>query len=173
MSVLYDLEWRLADDTPVGSVSGVTTVDYYDISGLTACTTYEWRVRADDAGEKSDWSAWSSFQTALVTTAVDIAVAAPLPVINTGASVSVPATDIALAAPLPSIWTGSAVSVPATDILLLAPLPVIATGVVLTVPSVNILLAAPNIPFVGQRPDGVDRPRVVSATPQHRVSHPA
>jgi hypothetical protein len=25
MSVLYDLEWRLADDTPVGSVDVVTT----------------------------------------------------------------------------------------------------------------------------------------------------
>jgi 6-phosphogluconolactonase (cycloisomerase 2 family) len=57
----YNLEWR-----PVGgattSVTGITDL-FYDLTGLTSGTDYEFRVQEDD-GTASDYSAWNEFTTA-------------------------------------------------------------------------------------------------------------
>jgi hypothetical protein len=162
MSVLYDLEWRLAStDAVVGSVSGVTTVDYYDLSGLSSCTSYEWRVRADDAGTKSDWSAWTTaFQTALVVPAIAVVADFYAPCVNgrfrtadedglTADStaltadracsplVNVGLTPIAITAafPSPSVSTGASVSVPAIAVVVEMDSPTITTGASVEAPA--------------------------------------
>jgi hypothetical protein len=173
MSVLYDLEWRLADDTPVGSVDGVTTVDYHDLSGLSACTTYEWRIRSDDAGTKSDWSDWSTFQTALVLPAVVVVAAFPVPVIATGTIVEVPEIAGAVAFPVPSIASGASVAVPEIGVVVEFPSPNIAVAPVIDVPVIAVTVDFPCPCYIGPRLEGVDRPRITSDSPRYRVSHAA
>ena len=57
----YNLEWR-----PVGgattTVTGITDL-FYDLTGLTAGTDYEFRVQEDDGTTLSGWSAWTGFTT--------------------------------------------------------------------------------------------------------------
>ena len=58
----YNVEWR-----PVGgsttSVTGITDL-FYDLTGLTAETDYEFRVQEDDGTNVSGWSDWTGFTTA-------------------------------------------------------------------------------------------------------------
>ncbi len=166
MSVLYDVEWRLAStDVVIGSVSGLTTVDYYYLSGLSSCTSYEWRIRADDFGTKSDWSDWTAFQTALVTTAVNVVVVAHPPCVNgvwrtadetSGtadetslkadktcspfANVGLLPVNVVVGTSVPSIATGVAVSISSVNVNVDLSVPSIHTGASVSTSSVDILI---------------------------------
>ena len=68
----YNLEWR-----PVGgattSVTGITDL-FYDLTGLTASSDYEFRVQEDDGTTLSGWSAWTGFTTAAAVTSVTMTI---------------------------------------------------------------------------------------------------
>ena len=171
MSVLYDLEWQLSNGTPVGSVNGVTTVDYLSLSGLSACTTYRWRIRTDDAGTKSDWSDWTSFQTELVVPVVAGVVDVLTLTLITGKSVLLSECGVSVACFAPDIRSGVSVAVPAIAVFTDFYTPFVATGCVVVSPLLDVYAGFLVPCYVGQMPDGVDRPRIVSNTPRFRVSH--
>ncbi|WP_305046338.1 fibronectin type III domain-containing protein [Geoalkalibacter sp.] len=57
----YDMEWRpVAGSTT--AVNGLST-NSYNLTGLSPATSYEFRVRAVDGAQQSDWSAWVGFDT--------------------------------------------------------------------------------------------------------------
>ena len=66
----YNVEWR-----PVGgattSVTGITDL-FYDLTGLTAETDYEFRVQEDDGTNVSGWSDWTGFTTAAAATTFNL-----------------------------------------------------------------------------------------------------
>ena len=76
MAITYDLEHRLAggggETLIVGYVSPPAT-----ITGLTAVTNYEWRIRQVDTGTNgaviySYWSAWDAFTTAVANVTINV-----------------------------------------------------------------------------------------------------
>jgi hypothetical protein len=72
----YTLEWRLvAGPGATTSVTGINEL-FYDLSGLTASTDYEFRVLETDGTTPSAFSAWITVATAAAVTYVDIAAAA-------------------------------------------------------------------------------------------------
>jgi hypothetical protein len=59
----YNLEWRDTATLTTTTVTGITDL-FYDLTGLTAGTDYEFRVQEDDGTTVSGWSAWAGFTTA-------------------------------------------------------------------------------------------------------------
>ena len=68
----YNVEWR-----PVGgsttSVTGITDL-FYDLTGLTAETDYEFRVQEDDGTNVSGFTDWTGFTTAAAATSVTMTI---------------------------------------------------------------------------------------------------
>jgi len=68
----YNVEWR-----PVGgattSVTGITDL-FYDLTGLTAETDYQFRVQEDDGTTLSAFTAWTGFTTAAAVTSVTMTI---------------------------------------------------------------------------------------------------
>lgn len=62
MALTYNIEWRDTATLTTTPVSGITTL-YYDLTGLTANTGYEFRVQETDGTTTSAWSAWYGFTT--------------------------------------------------------------------------------------------------------------
>jgi len=58
----YNLEWRDVATQTTTQVMGITDL-FYDLTGLSASTAYEFRVQEDDGGTTSDWSEWYQFTT--------------------------------------------------------------------------------------------------------------
>jgi hypothetical protein len=58
----YNLEWRPAGGSTT-QVTGITDL-FYDLTGLTTDTEYEFRVQEVN-GSDSDYSSWTAFTTAL------------------------------------------------------------------------------------------------------------
>ena len=56
------LEWRDTATLTTTQVTGITDL-FYDLTGLTAASDYEFRVQEDDGTNTSAWSAWSGFTT--------------------------------------------------------------------------------------------------------------
>ena len=63
----YNLEWRDTATLTTTVVTGITD-PFYDLTGLTASTGYEFRVQETDGTTNSAWSAWSAFATTSVAT---------------------------------------------------------------------------------------------------------
>ena len=59
----YDLQWKLSTSGTWTTVSGLTTTSY-TLSGLTACSIYQFQVRGNCTGSSSPYSSASSFTTA-------------------------------------------------------------------------------------------------------------
>lgn len=89
----------------------------------------------------------------------------------TGASILPTVVAIIVGINAPNIASGTNVLVTSVIIDVVSVVSVIQTGSNVIVPFSEIIVSVPNITFVGMMPDGVDRPRVVSSTPQLRVSH--
>ena len=58
----YNLEWRDTATLTTTQITGITDL-FYDLSGLTTSTSYEFRVQEDDGTTTSDYSPWSGFTT--------------------------------------------------------------------------------------------------------------
>lgn len=100
----------------------------------------------------------------------DIVIETFVPDIATGSSIEVPVQDIEITSIAPSIASG--VNILATEVIIdvVSVVPIIQTGNNVFVPFSEIIINVPDVTFVGMMPDGVDRPRVVSATRLLRVS---
>jgi len=59
----YNLEWRDTATLTTTTVTGITDL-FYDLTGLTASTEYEFRVQETDGVDTSAFSEWNRFDTA-------------------------------------------------------------------------------------------------------------
>ena len=53
----YNLEWRDTATLTTTQVTGITDL-FYDLTGLTASSDYEFRVQEDDGSTQSAFTAW-------------------------------------------------------------------------------------------------------------------
>ena len=60
--MLYNLQYRDLETLTTTTVTGITDL-FYDLTGLTAASDYEFRVQEDDGTTVSAFSAWSGFTT--------------------------------------------------------------------------------------------------------------
>ena len=58
----YNVEWRDTATLTTTTVTGITDL-FYDLTGLTASSGYEFRVQEDDGTNVSGWSDWTGFTT--------------------------------------------------------------------------------------------------------------
>jgi len=65
----YNLEWRDVATQTTTVVTGITDL-FYDLTGLTENTGYEFRVQEDDGSTTSAFTAWTGFTTAAAATGV-------------------------------------------------------------------------------------------------------
>lgn len=62
--MLYNVQWRDVATETTTTVSGISGL-FYDLTGLTGSTLYEFRVQEDDGTTTSAYSAWFEFETAV------------------------------------------------------------------------------------------------------------
>lgn len=59
----WSIQWREQGSTEViGDISGLIQNGYV-MTGLSAGTWYEWRVKGESGGQNVQWSEWQSFKT--------------------------------------------------------------------------------------------------------------
>ena len=103
----YNVEWR-----PVGgattTVTGITGT-FYDLTGLTASTDYEFRVQEDDGTTQSAFTAWTGFTTAAAVTFADGASDVVATLVTAGEASAVQSVAGAASAVLTPLGEASAV----------------------------------------------------------------
>jgi Zn-dependent metalloprotease len=83
----YDLQWKLTSAAAWTTVSGLTTTTYA-LSGLTACSAYQFQVRGNCTGASSAYSSASSFSTIGCVTCTVPGGLTSASIANTGATLS-------------------------------------------------------------------------------------